>query len=176
VFSDKSLDIGFNWGRIALIANLERRAAHSAVLEHPAESRTLAGYAPVGDKVRYQKVERRIVRRRHGAPETRLLRVSSTPFRKVARIFQQVVCIRHLLCPRFFARRRLLGFASEVVVCVYAKGVEIQMFGETPLHTVCHLAQAILGGIVRQNDPERIWPTCRPSPRLCCTGYAPHRA
>src|ERR1039458_6872048 len=153
-FSDKTLDVGFDWRWTVFIANLQYRAAHSAVLEHPAESRSLVGYAPVGDEVRYQEVERCIVRRGYGTPETRLLRVFSTPLRKVVCIPEQVIGICHLLRPCLFPRHGLLGFASEVGVWNHAKGVEIQVLGETPFHIVRHLAQAILCRIVGQHDPE----------------------
>src|ERR1017187_1469192 len=161
-FSDKTLDVGFDWRWTLFIANLQYRAAHSAVLEHPAESRSLVGYAPVGDEVRYQEVERCIVRRGYGTPETRLLRVFSTPLRKVVCIPEQVIGICHLLRPCLFPRHGLLGFASEVVVWKHAKGVEIQVLGETPFHIVRHLAQAILCRIVGQHDPEEYGPLAAP--------------
>ncbi|SPF46824.1 hypothetical protein SBA4_3580007 [Candidatus Sulfopaludibacter sp. SbA4] len=161
-FSDQTLDFDLNGRRIVLIASLEYRAAHSAVLEHPAEPRTLFGYTPVGDEVRYQKVERRVVRRGYGTLETRLLGVFSAAFRKVLRIPKQVVGIRHLLRPCLFPRRRLFGFTSEVVVWKHAKGVEVQMLTETLNHIVRHLTQAILCGIVRQNDPEEYGPLAAP--------------
>jgi hypothetical protein len=116
----------------------------------------------VGDKVRYQKVERRILRRGDGTPEARLLRVFSTPLRKVMCIVEQVVCIRHLLLPCLFPYRRLFGLASVIVVWPHAKGIEIQMVGETQLHIVRYLTQAILGGVIRQNDLEEYGPLVLP--------------
>src|SRR5580658_1742163 len=81
------------------------------------------------------------------APESwpaRLLRVFSAPFRKMVRVLEKVVRIGRRLLPCLFPYCRLLRFASVIVVWPYAKGVEIQMLGETQLHIVGHLMKAIL--------------------------------
>jgi hypothetical protein len=75
--------------------------------------------------------------------------------------------------PCLFPDRRLLGLPSVIVVWPHAKGIQIQMLSETRLHIAGHLTQAILRGVIRQNDLGIIGPS---SPRPCYTGYAQCRA
>jgi hypothetical protein len=61
-FTDDLLKLGLGRHGILLIAEVEYRSAHSAMLKHPTEPSPLIRLPPIRHEIRYQQVEHCIVR------------------------------------------------------------------------------------------------------------------
>jgi hypothetical protein len=112
------------------------------------------------NKIFDQEVKNSIIRRRNCATHAGGSGFIDALFRQVARVFKQVVA-KHLR-PGWFVQRGLLRDAPKIVVRKNAHCGKIQLPGQSPNDFRSNFAQAVLGGVIREDDAEKDCPLTAP--------------